>query len=402
MSKILVILLVIAVACSSTFAGPDKKAKKAYEAQNFEQAARILVEKLMKKNKHQDNINLMERSLENAFKKGIREAEETERRGDMDNAVAIYRRLKQLGDEVMFLEVIKEMKIDGKKKKVPYTFEVPDISAKLHELESGAVEGHYVKAVQLQEASSWKEAAISFRHAREYDQNYKDAATRYAECREKAILRIAVMPFEDISGMSKFGTVNLQVTEQVISSALNLQPEFLRFVTRDYLNQLLAEQGMQQSQIMDQTTATSLGKQMGIHAFVFGKILSIVDNYPSETTTTGVSEAYTYRNKVKIPLRAKWTKYTNRGSVEIRASYQIVGVETGTIMAAETQSNVASQERRWLTYIGDDGAIEADRAVLSHNVNPNQHEVDPPQVLAQQAILKLSSSLATKLVAFFD
>lgn len=399
-SKVLIVVIALLVAFSSAFAGPDKGARKAFEAQNFNQAVSILVEKLMKKNNHQDNIRLMEKCLKNAFKKGIRDAEDAESQGDLDKAVKLYRQLKVLDNKVMFLEVIKETKIDGKKKKGPYNFEVPNISTKLNELESGATESHYASAVKLQEAGSWKDAAIGYRHAREYDQNYKESAARYDECREKATLRIAVMPFEDISGISAFGTVNLQITEQVVSTALNLEPEFLQFITRDYLNQLLAEQGMQQSQIIDKTTATSLGKQMGIHAFIFGKVLSIVQNYPSESTTSGTSNSYYYKDKVKVPIKAVWTKHTNRGSVEIKASYQIVGVETGTIMSAETETRKASQERKWVTCRGNKDALGRD--VLSHNTDPDVHQVDPPQVLAQDAITKLSSGLASKLVAFFN
>ena len=398
-SRVFLVIAVVA-SCSSTYAGSDKGARKAFEAQDFKQAAKILVDKLMKKNKHQDNIDLMQRSLDNAFKKGIREAEEAERRGDLDKAVEIYSQLKQLSDDVMFLEVLKETKVDGKKKKIPYAFVTPDVSGKMYELESGAMEGHYTKAELLQEAGSWKEAAISFRHAREYDKNYKDATSRYEECREKATLRIAVMPFEDISGVTKYGNIHLQVTEQIVSNALNLEPEFLQFVTRDYLNQLLMEQGMQQSQAIDKTTATSLGKQMGIHAFVFGKVISIVDNYPGVSETSGTSETYHYKDKVKIPIRASWSKHTNRGSVEVKASYQIVSVETGAIMAAETKTNKASQERRWVTFRGNKDALE--RSVIAHNIDPDQHEVDPPQVLVQEAVSDLSSILARELVGSFN
>ncbi len=398
MRTCLVILICFLIPVSA-LGGPDKDAKTAFEQQDFEKAARILVEKLMKKDDHQDNISLMEQSLQNAFKKGISQAKDLEAKGDVDGAVQIYRRLKDLGEKVSFLQVRKETEVDGKKKKEAYSFEVPDVSSNLSALENQAVAEHYQTGVKQQEANSWKEAAIAFRKTMSYNKSYEDAAQRYELCRKNATLRIAVMPFENLTGKNEFGAVHLQLTEQIVSNALSAQPEFLQFVTRDYLNQLLAEQGMQQSEIMDPSSATEIGKKLGVHAFVFGKVLSIVTIPPSDQVEHGESRATLYVDKGQVPVYAEWWKHTLQGSVTINASYQIVGVETGAILAAEQETGSATHIRRWLTYKGDEEALE--KSVKAHQIE-GEGPVDVPEVLAQKALASLAGALASKLTAYFQ
>jgi len=393
---------VLLFAPSVTKAGADGDAKKAYEAGDFNRAVTILIEKLRKKNDHQDNIALMETVLPFAFKKAMSQANDYSARGDWDNAFQAYTEIRALADEVSFLPpVMKEVKIDGKKQKQPVTFDVVDVTSELNNARTMAIQKHYDDGVAAQDAGSWKTAAKSFRAVKEYDPTFKDAVGRYDECRDKAIFKVAIMPFDDMSGKSQFGNLGQLITEQVISSAMNSNPEFLRFVTRDYLNQLIAEQGLQQTTTVDPTTATLLGQKIGVQAFVFGKVLSVIPNFPADIEKAGdnTAEIYVAKNQ-KQAIYARYIMHTRSGSVTIQASYQIIDVEQGNIVSAENMQESADDIATWVTYDGDERAIPQN--VLAHQIPPGERPLSPPEMLANDCANKIASMLAGRLVSRFE
>lgn len=403
---IITIVLLTLVISMTVFAGPDKKAKNAFEQGKYEVAVKILSEKLRKKDNHQDNIRLMEKCLANGFKVALREAEDQEAMGDLDAAVRTYERIRKIADDVSMITVLKEEKIDGKKKKYEMQFKVEDVNDKLLEVRMGAVEDHYLRGVDLQNKENWREAAISFRKAREYKRTYKDVGERYQICKEKGTLKIAIMPFANKSGKTQYGNIGELITSQIISSAINSDPEFLQFITRDYLNQLLSEQGMQQSEIVDQSSATTLGKKIGVHAFVFGKVLSIIPNFPS-TITTNKSNSRTvkeYNSNTKkyypVNYNVRYTIHKKEGSVKVQSSFQIIDVETGTIVSSETIDENKSDKCCWITFKGnEDTILQSDRALITDST---ERSLAPPEMMVNDAATNLARTLARKLVVQYE
>lgn len=382
------------------FSGTDRKAKKAYEEGDFDTSVRILIEKLRKKPKHQDNIRLMETVLPLAFQKHITEAEEAEARNDWDKSYDEYFEAKKLADEIALLPaVLKERKVGGKKVKEELKFKAPDVRAEVEEARTNAMEWHYQKGLELEQESNFKDAAIEFRSIKKYDSNYQDAPARYEECRKKATLRIAVMPFENLSGKGQFGAIGQILATQVISNAMNSSPEFLEFVTRDYVEQILREQQTGETEIIDQTSAPRLGKILGIHAFVFGKILNVITSYPplAEQKGEGCREVYGYKSK--YTACAQWTKYSREGSAEVSANFQVIDVERGTIILAETAKDGRHSFISWVTFRGDEAALpkEVRKCNASHDT-----PVDPPEVLVNRTLESLSTTLSNKLIAAFE
>ena len=400
--KVIIVLLSLMLApLPPCLAAPDREAKKAYESGDFDQAARILVEKLRKKSDHQDNIILLETVLPFAFKKGISIAKDYESKGEWDKAVVAYNNVKTLADEVSYMPpVMKETKIDGKKQKQPISFQVVDVTNELNSARQSAIRTHYDDGMAKLQANQWKGAAVEFRLVKQYDPNYQDASARYDECRKKAIFKIAIMPFDDVSGKTQYGNLGPLITERVISTAFNSNPEFLEFVTREYLQQLFAEQGIQQTTAIDPGTATALGRKIGVQAFVFGKILSVISNYPGDIVKTGTNTAEFYVGKGQT--RTAYVAYemgTRSGEVKIQASYQIVDVVKGTIISAETIEETANRTAQWVKFKGDEDAIPHD--VKKHHTTGDV-PIDSPEVLANEAATKLAGVLAGRLVSKFE
>ncbi len=385
----------------SAIAGPDGDAKKAYERGDFESAVRILVEKLRKKPDHQDNITMMETSLPFALKKLQGRAETAEAMSNWDEANAAYVYLQKFCETVSNTPpVIREVKKDGKKVKEPTVFEVPNVTPKIAETRDKAITTHYQKGLDYEQSQAWKSAAVEFRLVRGYDPSYQDAATRYTDCRKKAMIRICVMPFENVSGKTEFGDLGTQLTDQIRSKAMNSQPEFLEFVDRAYLNQLLAEQGIQQSTVVDENTATTLGKKVGVQAFIFGKVLSVVPNFPADIVKHGSNSVQVYKDKQTITLQAQYDIHQREASVAVGASFQAIEVEKGTVLASETVSEDAKFLCKWVLYSGSQEAIPSE--VLKDQTDGGEKAAPSREVLVQDAMNKLSGRLASALASKFQ
>ncbi len=382
--------------------GVDGDAKEAYQKGDFDTSVKILIEKLRMKPDHQDNIALLETVLPMAFQKHISQAEEAVSKSEWDRAYDEYFGAKKLADEIVLLPAVpKEKKVDGKKVKEELKFDAPDVKSQLENARTNAINSHYQKGLELEQKSQFKQAAIEFRGSTKYDPNYQDAPTRYADCRKKATLRIAIIPFENLSGKSQFGAIGDILASQIISSAMNSSPEFIEFVTRDYVEQILREQQAGTTEIIDPNSAPKLGKVLGIHAFVFGKILSVVAIEPplSKQTQRTCVERYDYKSKTNYTLCANWTKSAKEVSAEVSASFQVIDVEKGTIIIAETAKDGSRDFKCWVEYTGDEAAIPQEVRLCTA---AKDAPVDPPEILVNRTLESLSKTLSDKLIAAFQ
>ncbi len=252
----------------------------------------------------------------------------------------------------------------------------------------------------------FKGAVLKLRLVGNYVPGFKDAANRAETAKKAAIMRIAVMPFKNLSGKGRFGDVGQIMADRIITGTLNSNSEFVEFVTREYVMELLGEQAFGQTAYIDESTAARVGKLTGIHAFVFGKVLSITESSPGEQVENGTSNQVLCtapllfggcQQGAAVPITAYWQRHTLQGFVEISGSFQIIGVEKGTIIRSETINKRMSDRAQWVTYSGDERAIPA--AIRAYNTG--QRPIEPAEQLAQKAIEDISRGLAENLAQFF-
>ena len=406
-TNITIVIGMMLLFVSAVFAGTDGTAKKYYENGQYEAAVNRLAEKLRKKDDHQDNINFMEKCLKAAFTSALREAEEFELYGDLDASIDTYTRIRMMADEVSMLTVRKETKVNGKKRKEPFVFDIVDVTDKLNDLKVVAVENHYQNGLFYEKQSDWRNAAISYRQASNYRKDYKDATSRYETCREKGMIKIAVMPFENKSGKDEFGAMGDFLASQIISSAIDANPEFIRFISREYLDQLLAEQGLQKTDVIDPTSAVEIGKLLGVHAFVFGKIFSIIPDSPKDLRThyqkAGTIKVYNKNTKkyMTLPAVCDYTLFERMRSVRVQASYQVIAVETGEIVSSESLSEDRVDGCTWI--VVNHGTEQVIPASHKKKVTPGgQRRLAATELMASDAATAMAHKLAQKLVEKYE
>jgi hypothetical protein len=353
------------------------------------------VTELRKKPDHQDNIELMETVIPLYVTQQTSQADEAVTNQQWDNAVSGYDALQQLRSLLAGLPPVPK----GRKgPKTPTTFIglVPDKSAERKTAADNSAETHYRDGEKNEAAGNMRAAAVEFRLARRYYPNYKDATDRYDKCRGKAILKVCVMPFEDKTGKS-YGALGDVLTEQVISKAMEANPEFIQFVTRNNVQELIGEQNAGQSGIIDPSTAAKVGKLAGVHSFVFGKLLTINENFPADIVQNGQNATEQDTKQGKIYKRCAYTLHKREGKVTVTGSFQIVEVSTGAIKVTDKIEDVESDHTSWVTFSGDEDAIPYE--IVQQNLG--ERALQTPQELASTAVNKIGTGLAEKLLSRF-
>src|SRR5690606_15582382 len=149
---------------------------------------------------------------------------------------------------------------------------------------------------------------------------------------------------------SKFGDVGAILASEVIASGVSGNPVFIEFVTRDYVDALMAEQNFGAGSRIDASTASQIGKLIGVDIFVFGKITGVTPNYPNRTAEKGMNTAtLTLSDGNTIRINVGWVKFTKKGEVKVSATCQIVEVATGKIIDASSHSKTATDYAHWIS-----------------------------------------------------
>ena len=406
--------------CATPHGNLMKSAQVNYQANQYEAALRDAVGALKLKPDFTDAQDMIETFFKAAVderESKIKSLEATPDRFKWDGLVAEYKALIEINRLVKNLP---PMALTHKKTARRLVFDTKDYTDQLAQASERAAEAHYQEGIRIAasggDVDTQKKAAKQFRAATEYVPGYKDADDRYFESREAGRKKIAILPFEDRTGQTaKYGAITDVVTDGIIDSVMNDESarEFLDLVTRDAIDEVMAEQGFGLTGAIDEKSAVKVGGLLGIHEIVVGRITTVrvvaastrseKRKYNATMKVKSGTETYTAsdgkiktRNKyVEKPISAVVTRYTNEGSASIRGSYKIVEAETGRIRPGGTGNFDEKYEFKavWATSTGNFNAVGRQDAKLCRVPEPR-----PPTdaEMVDEAVAQLIESLAEK------
>lgn len=371
-------------------------AQKSYKEGDIVSAMTYSAQTLREKPNYGAAVLFLSENLARTYDDLLQKAKQAENAKNYEEAHALYLKVKAVSDAVSSVPPQTDPTT-----KTQVSFPTKDVSAETESAAQAAAEKNYQKGVAFESSGKPKDAAKAYTEAMKYVAGYKDAQTRYDKCRVAAVKRVAVMPFDNTSGKSKYGAIGDNLASQMIAQAMadpaNL--EFLEFVSRERLDQLVAEQKLGQTGMLDQSTAASMGKVLGIHAFVFGKITSVVPDFPQNVTARTVEErTISLGENQTMKVSAVVQTTTRKGAVKLTATYQIIDVERATIVKAGSCTQDASQEVKWARFTGDERALSSSTRSLC---SQDERSLPPEEELANQAVDRTSKSLAREIAAFF-
>ncbi len=373
------------------------RAERAYESGDMANAVRYAAQTLRAEPDYEDAIDLLQRILPGAYDDYYGRAQRAEQAGDWDRAFDLYEDILTMSDAVRGLPPQTHPETGE-----VVTFPTRDVGREHQNARRNAAEMHYEAAAALEQRGNPKDAAKAYTRALSYIYDYKDARQRYERNRQAALKRIAVMPFDNLSGKRWYGAIGTVVADRLIIEAMkdpkNL--EFMEFVTRERIDELIAEQRLGKAGILDPQTAAEVGRILGIHAFVFGKITSIVTDFPPDIVSTyeDTDEITEGRDKKKRKVRATVTVVTRRAIAKLTSSYQIIDVTRGTIVKSGSVPRTEVVEITFGRYKGDKEALSS----RSKRLCAVREAYPPPDdELVNRAAESSAHELSREISAFF-
>lgn len=387
-----------------------KASENQFAIQQFDEAVNSAISSLMKEPSFERAIEALQQALPASIRYNenkIAQLKESTANftGDytVEESLEIVKRYSNLiaiSEKLMNLPEIKLKK--GK----PITFPIKEYSQDLRQAKEDleknkelAAEKHYLKGKELLKQNNIdqnKLAAKELRYALNFHPDYKDAATLYDQARKSAIKRIAIIPFENKSGRGQYGAINESITDEIISALSNDQSamEFIEIITRDQLQQVLNEQNLGSSGIINESTAMQVGKILGVSEIIVGQITQIASADPVVTSKQYKNERSIYSKEGNYVITAMIQEYKKEASASMSGSFKIIDVKTAKIKKTDSLKEDYRFLSVWSTYMGNPDAI-------AYNVPRGPEENAPTDEERVNIVAgKLSASLGSKILEY--
>jgi TolB-like protein len=402
-----IILLPQSVGYTQSLRELTKNSEKAYETQQFDEAVFFAIDALMKEPTFTRAIEALQLALPSAIRVNenkIAQLKETATifSGDITveesmEIVKRYNTLIKMNESLLNLPVIQP------KKGAPVSFQMKSYSTELRnakeELSKNkelAAEKHYQSGIELlkiNDIQKSKLAAKEFKRSLIYVPDYKDASSMYEQARKLGIKRIAIIPFENKSGKNHYGAIGEMMTDQIITDLIQDQAamEFVEIISRDQLQQVIQEQNLGTSGIINENTAMQVGKVLGVNELIIGQITQISSSQTPTTNKVYQNENTIYSKQGNYKVYANISEYKKSAGASINGSYKIIDVKTAKMITGDSFKKEYSFLSQWATYGGDEQALSYESRRLC-----SQREENPP--IDEERVNIVVSNLGASLV----
>ncbi len=368
--SICIVQILVGCAAVHEYGKLEKNARRSYQRGDYDQAVFKCAESLRlnpEYGKAQTLIQDALRAAVNTHLAKIKELRGLSAEYRWDKIVSEYEALSELNRTIESLPVLR-----GKKTGEIIRFELTDYSKNLTEAKTNAAEVHYQAGIDLSQKEGMdfkKQAAKEFKSALHFVPDYKDASSKYEECRKEATKRMVIIPFKDKSGKEdKYGAISEMITDEIRTGIMgdSTVAEFLKLVSREELRNVLREQNLQMSDLVDEQTAVKVGKHLGAHEILLGEIELINYSPPRATinrlkrqTQVVVSEERSkkVRKKTYKTVSATVKVYTKEANASVMGSCKLINVNTGGLVKSSSLKGEAHFKYQWATYDGDERAL---------------------------------------------
>lgn len=392
-----VLTMLFLVACSLP-PSEWQAARRAFASGDMVEATRNAGLALRSEPGYEDAVRFLLEEVPRAYDTYYRSAQTAASLNDWDRAFEAYLNLQEISDLVAGIPPQRHPDTGER-----LSFPTRDVHAEIEAARLNAAELHYDRAASFEDQGRYVDAARAYERALEYVDPFRDAGERHARVREAAVQRVAVMPFENATGRGQYAHLAGSFSEYIIMGVMN-DPDnldFLDLISRDRLEQLMAEHQLGDTGILDPNTAAETGRVLGLNAMVFGRVTSVTANRPPETREDRRHSREISQGRDRPPLRvnAVTRKTTRRANARVIATFQIVDVSTGRFLDTgrqEAEQEVVIEFCRMVA--GDERAL--DRSTRELCSRPEEH---PPasDELIQRAAETAAALLAADIASHF-
>ncbi len=244
-----------------------------------------------------------------------------------------------------------------------------------------------------------------------YIPNYKDSKELYNKTRKKGTTRVAILPFDNLSGVTRYGGVGVMISDKLRSAILNNSSasEFIEIYTRDQLNIVLREHNLDiNSGMVNPASIAKFGKILGINLIITGKIMQLTaeqrQTINDDARINSVNAVVGHENYVDSKGRTRsksvWGtvsaynfQHHKSAIATINGSYEVIDIESGRVVASSQFSENYEWKNNWSTYRGDQRA-----AYTPAGYDASELPAPSPTELANKVINILGNKIAREVI----
>ncbi len=222
------------------------------------------------------------------------------------------------------------------------------------------LEPKYKKALENFEAGKFRSAFNDFDDVISRNANFKNAQELKQSSLDAGLITLAVLPFKNatsIHGLDK------KVSAYSLDALTKIGDPFLKVVDRENFSQIIDEQQLGMSGIVDDETAVNAGNLIGAKTILTGTVLNyeIIEGKLQKTTLQGYesyqtkklnqeTEKYYYETKYRT---ATYYKYQKKNAVRVSFQYKVTSSETGEVLASKIIEDELEDAVVYAEYSGD-------------------------------------------------
>lgn len=272
----------------------------------------------------------------------------------------------------------------------------------------------YMKGVKAQDAGRYREALDYFKKVVQRNEDYKDASNLIDQVIDAGRFSVAVMPFVNSTGQVG---LDAKLSAYALEALASVDDPFIKVVDRDNLQQILDEQKLGLSGVVDENTAVTVGELMGAKAIVTGTVLNFDVNTGrlSSANREGyesyqvkkyneAEQKYFYETKYK---KSSYKEYYNESKAMISFQFKMISLQTGEVMLTKIIEREEKDAINFISYEGDasklypaaNGGISMSRALRSELMNKlsGRRELRSSEDLSNSLYKNVGSSMTQEI-----
>lgn len=298
------------------------------------------------------------------------------------------------------------------KTKEVLSFKLIDYSKQMDEAVQAAAEGYYQEGLKLAGTGNRedaKAASKAFLKALEYIPDYKDAVSREAAARNKAIQAVVFLPFRGLDYTISDLNANEYILDNIIAK-LSSDKEVMKYtkiVDQSQLEPILQSQQLALSGLFDDTTSVEIGKLVSANLIFSGKTNQIaydepVTTHKSEHRKKDVPAVFDDLGRdplegETVTVEADVDIFKKITSAKILISYKLLDIETSTVLLSDSLSKDTEDSISWAVYQGDERALNDDDLDL---ISKGDEKVKDASELISEGLKYLGIEVAANLKSY--
>lgn len=222
------------------------------------------------------------------------------------------------------------------------------------------IEPFYRKGKTGLEENKYRTAYYAFDEVINTDPNYKDAKELREEALEIGLVTLGIISFENGTNIKN---ANKKAEAFILNSLSNTDDPFLKVLDRTNFDQLIEEQRLNLSGVVDESTAAEAGKLLGVKFLLGGTILQITKEVGklSKIKKSGFKEVKIKKHNSETDEdyyvteynKTYFYEYKQQNRAYVSAQIKVISLTTGEIVVSKIISKESPDEVHYYKYEGN-------------------------------------------------